>query len=84
MKNKNIWLCILFILAGLVIGGLIGELTSNISFLWWLGYGQEFGISTPLVLDLSAIKITFGLMFKLNIASILGLIIALVIYRKVL
>ena len=54
MKNKNTWICILFILAGLVIGGLIGQLTSGVDFLWWLSYGQEFGLSanSPLVLDL--------------------------------
>ena len=40
MKNKGTWICILFILAGLVIGGLIGQLASGVDFLWWLSYGQ--------------------------------------------
>lgn len=84
MKKKNVWIFILFIFAGLVIGGLLGELASNISNLWWLNYGQEFGISTPLVLNLSALKLTFGLMIKLNVASIIGLIISMFIYIKVL
>ena len=39
MKGKG-WICVLFILAGLVIGGLIGNLASGIDFLWWLSYGQ--------------------------------------------
>ena len=59
MKNKNAWICILFILAGLVIGGLIGQLTEGVDFLWWLSYGQEFGLSSPLILDLGIIKLTF-------------------------
>ena len=86
MKNKNTWICILFILAGLVIGGLIGQLTSGVDFLWWLSYGQEFGLSanSPLVLDLGIAKVTFALMFKINIASILGVIISIFIYRKAL
>ena len=58
MKNKNAWICILFILAGLVIGGLLGELASNVDFLWWLSYGQSFGLSTPVTLDLSVLKIS--------------------------
>lgn len=84
MKNKNTWICILFILAGLVIGGLIGRLTEGIDFLWWLSYGQEFGLSqdAPLTLDLGIIKLTFAMMFKINIASILGVIISIFIYRK--
>lgn len=81
-KDKSIWILILFIFAGLVVGGLIGELTKNVSFLWWLGYGQSFGLETPLVLDLSITKITFALMFKINIASVIGMAISIFIYKK--
>lgn len=83
MKGRG-WICVLFILAGLVIGGLIGNLTSGIDFLWWLSYGQEFGLSSPLILDLGVIKLTFAIMFKINIASIVGVIISMFIYRKAL
>ena len=83
MRGKG-WICVLFILAGLVIGGLIGNLTSGIDFLWWLSYRQEFGLSSPLILDLGVIKLTFAIMFKINIASIVGVIISMFIYRKAL
>lgn len=82
-RDKNIWILIVFILAGLVIGGLLGELASKVEFLWWLSYGQEFGLSSPVVLDLNIIKLTFGLTLKINIASIIGMAIAIFIYRKV-
>lgn len=82
-KSKNIWILILFILSGLVIGGLLGQLAGQVDFLWWLSYGQSFGLESPIVLDLSIVEVTFGLMFEINIASILGLIIAILIYRKV-
>lgn len=82
-KNKSILVLLVFILSGLVIGGLIGELTRNVDFLWWLSYYQEFGLSTPLYLDLSIIKITFGLSFRINVASIIGMLLAIFIYRKV-
>lgn len=81
MKGKG-WVCVLFILAGLVIGGLIGNLTSGVDFLWWLSYGQEFGLSSPLILDLGVVKLTFAIMFKINIASIVGVIISMFIYKK--
>ena len=83
MKEKNIWILLIFILSGLVVGGLLGELASKVDFLWWLGYGQSFGLTSPLELDLSIMKITFALFFKINIASIIGLILAIFIYRKV-
>ncbi|MBQ3145263.1 MAG: DUF4321 domain-containing protein [Clostridia bacterium] len=82
-KEKNIWILIVFLLSGLVIGGLLGELASKVDWLWWLSYGESFGLATPIELDLSVITITFGLMFKINIASIIGMILAIFIYRKV-
>ena len=81
-KEKNIWILLVFLLSGLVIGGLLGELASKVDWLWWLSYGEKFGLATPIELDLSVISITFGLMFKINIASIVGMAIAIFIYRK--
>lgn len=82
-RDKNIWILLLFILSGLVVGGLLGEVASKVDFLWWLGYGESFGLTSPLELDLNIVKITFGLVFKINIASIIGMIIAIFIYKKV-
>ena len=82
-KDKNIWVLILFILAGLVVGGLLGELASRVDFLWWLGYGQTFGLQEPLVLDINLLKITFALVVKVNIASVIGMLLAILIYKKV-
>lgn len=82
-REKNIWILVLFILCGIVVGGLLGDLASKVDFLWWLSYGESFGLSQPIELDLSVIKITFGLMFKINISSIIGMILAIFIYRKV-
>lgn len=82
-RDKNIWILLIFILAGIVLGGLLGQLASGVDFLWWLSYGEEFGLSSPIELDLSVIKITFGLVFKMNVASIIGMAIAIFVYRKV-
>lgn len=82
-REKNMWILILFILCGIVVGGLLGNLASKIDFLWWLSYGESFGLSEPISLNLSVIQVTFGLMFKINIASIIGMVLAIFIYRKV-
>ena len=81
-KDKSTLELIIFILCGLVIGGLIGQLTQGVSFLSWLSYGQTFGIADPVSLDLGVVKLTFGIMFNINISSIIGIIIAIFIYRK--
>ena len=35
-KEKNIWILLIFLLSGLVLGGLLGEIAKNVDFLWWL------------------------------------------------
>ncbi len=77
MRSKSGWALLLLMLAGIVIGGFIGDLT-NIS---WLNYGQTFGLSSPIILDLGVLVITFALTIRITIASILGIIIAILIYR---
>lgn len=81
-RQRNSWVLLLFLLAGIVLGGLIGELAGKIDFLWWLGYGQTFGLTEPLVLNLEVVTLTFALQFKINIASIVGVALAIFLYRK--
>jgi len=83
IKDKGRIISVLFVLGGLVIGGLIGDLASNVSWLNWLAFGEEFGLRDPILLDLNVMTITFGLTIRINIASIIGVIISLVVYRKV-
>ena len=82
-KDKNIWILIVFILSGLVIGGLLGELASNVDWLSWLSYIQEFGLRSPIELDLSVVQITFALMFRISVSSIIGMVLAIFIYKKI-
>ena len=59
-------------------------MTAGVSGLSWLSYGNTFGINSngnPLVLDLGILVITFALQIKITVASIIGVIAAIVIYR---
>lgn len=78
---KNNWTLLIILLCGIVLGGFIGTLASKVSFLSWLGYGSTFGLTSPIVLDLGILVLTFGLTITINIASIIGLIIGIVVYR---
>lgn len=81
-RDKSFWILIIFILSGLVIGGLLGQLASHVDWLSWMSFGQQFGLENPITLNLNVVTLTFGLMFNINIASIIGMTIAIVIYRK--
>lgn len=80
-SRKNNWVLVIILLCGIVLGGYLGTLASNISFLNWLAYGNTFGLTSPVVLDLGILVLTFGLTIKINIASIIGLIIGIIVYR---
>lgn len=79
--SKNSWALFLLILAGIVLGGFIGMLTEGVSALSWLSYGQSFGLEEPLVLNLGILVLSFSLSIKITIASIIGVILAIIIYR---
>ena len=75
---------VIALFAGIILGGYLGELALSVPALSFLAAGKELGLTSPLVLDLSILKITFAFTIKLNIAGILGLIAALFIVKKAL
>ena len=79
--GKNNWALTMLILAGIVLGSFIATLTAGLPGLGWLSFGQTFGFENPIILDLGVMVITFGLTIKITIASILGIIIAAIIYH---
>lgn len=76
MKRVN-WTLVVLVLIGFVIGRFIGTYFEG-SF---LNYGQAFGLSTPIELNLGFIILTFGLQFQITIASVIGVVIALIVYK---
>lgn len=76
MKKVN-WVFVVVVLIGFVIGRFIGTYFEGT----FLNYGQSFGLSSPIELDMGFILLTFGLQIRITIASVIGVIIALVVYR---
>lgn len=73
-----------FLLAGIVLGTVIGRLCSQVSFLSWLSYSMTVGIDTgsPVILDLIVFKLAFGFTMSVNAAQIICVIAALITYNK--
>ncbi len=78
---KNAWVLFILILCGIVLGGFLGMMAENVSFLSFLNYGQTFGLSSPVTLDLGVLTLTFGLTIRISIASIIGVIISIIVYK---
>ncbi len=75
---------LVFLLAGIVLGTILGRLCEGVSFLSWLSYSMSVGLDTasPLVLDLIVFKLAFGFSLTVNTAQIICIIAALLIYNK--
>ncbi len=76
LKKVN-WVLVVLVLIGFVIGRFIGTYFDGT----FLNYGQTFGLSSPIELNMGFVVLTFGLQFHITIASVIGVIIAFVIYR---
>ncbi len=84
LKNGRFGVLILLILAGVVVGGFIGEYLGQMLNMKWLMYGDEFGISEPFVLNLGIIKLQFGFVVRFSISGIIGILIAIFTYKKII
>lgn len=80
IAGKSTWMLVMLVLIGAVLGSFIGNLAAGSAFSW-LNYGKTFGLTSPIVLDMAVLSLTFGLTIHFSIATILGIIIAIFIYR---
>ena len=82
-SEKSIGFLIFVILLGAICGSLIGDLLgANINALKFLKNIYTIGTSKPLTLDLKVLSLSFGINFNINLMSILGIILAIILYRK--
>ena len=85
MRTRSIYSAFL-VLVGIVVGTLLAKVTAAVPALGWLSYALTLGLETPLVLNLSVIRLTFGLSVDLSISVILCVVISLVVgnyfYKK--
>ena len=81
-KQKNGWAFFLLLLAGIVVGGALGEWLGQQPNFQWLRYGFVFGIEQPFTLNLQIIQLTIGAAIKITISSLIGILGAILIFRR--
>ena len=84
MDSAVVLLVILILgaLIGSVIGEVIGALAPGGYVAAIFAKGINPGITPPAVLDLKVLTLTFGVAMRINLASVLGIALALLIYRR--
>lgn len=80
MKKGSTLVLILVILAGSIFGKIIGGALS--SYMPVLNYGESIGFG-PTLIDLNIVKFTVGFNASMTVAGIIGIIIAIFVYRKI-
>ncbi len=78
--KEYIFITLLGAISGSFIGQFLGNTFTNLEF---LGKTYAIGFKSPLIIDLRVMEITFGLNFSLNMMAIVGIILAIVIYKKI-
>ena len=84
--HRGLGLLLLAVVVGLVLGSLLGELLGQLVGPPWLKdlltRGPMLGLTPPATLDLRLLSVTFGIIFKVNVVGVLGILAALVIARR--
>ena len=75
------WVLIVVIVAGGLLGSVIAEAVVGYPLLGFLAREVRAGIDPPVTLDLRIISLTLGGLIRLNLAMVLGVIVAVWIYR---
>ncbi|GAA0747573.1 DUF4321 domain-containing protein [Clostridium oceanicum] len=72
-----------FILLGAILGSISGEIIgNNFSVLSFLKSSYTIGTTSPMALNLKVFNLTLGLSININIMTIIGIIVSILLYRK--
>ena len=69
----------LFILLGALTGSLLGEMLGDITALKFIKNVYTIGTGSPVTINLGSFALSFGLNLNLNIMSIVGIIVAIIL-----
>ena len=72
--------------AGLAVGSLLGELLGSFVPTGWfhdlLTRDPAIGLTSPATLDLRFLSVTFGLVLKVNLVGVIGIVISAIALRR--
>lgn len=67
---------------GAVIGSILNELLASAGAPGWLVNKLTLGLDPPLLLDLVVLRFSVGLTLTMSLASVLGMLIALIAFHR--
>lgn len=82
MSKRKI-LNVFLVLIGIVIGTFVGGICKDVNGLSWLAYGVDFGMTSPLVLNLGVMQLTFAASIDLTLSVVIFVILSLILGRVI-
>lgn len=81
------WFYVVVMIIGALMGTVLGEVVGVYAQSGVIHdifvKGVDFGLAQPFNLDLKVFTLTFGASVKLNLASVLGMVLAALLVRKI-
>jgi hypothetical protein len=80
--KRNGWILVLFMLCGVLIGSILGELLGSAFTADILTKSLRIGtIDDPITLNLLVLDMTLGAVIHINFGTILGIILGILLYK---
>lgn len=75
------WALALIVVVGALVGSVIAEIVVNMPYLDLMSREVRAGLDPPLTLDLRIVTLTIGFVVRLSLATVLGMIVAVWVFR---
>jgi len=75
------WILIVVVVAGAMLGSVVADALGQFTYLAPLGHSVAVGMDPPVTLDLRVVTLTLGFVVRLNLATVLGIITAVYVFR---
>ncbi len=81
-KGGSLLLLFVLLILAVVVGGVLSASLQHFPWAGFLIYTKTFGITQPVTLDLSILKISFGFILRIDLVEVLCILAALLLYRR--
>lgn len=75
------WILVVIVIAGAMLGSVLANAVGQFTYLSWLGRSLSVGVAPPVVIDLHVLTVTAGFVVRLNLAVLLGILVAAFVFR---
>ena len=75
------WILVVIVIAGAMLGSVLANAVGQFTYLSWLGRSLTLGVTPPVVIDLHVLTVTVGILVRLNLAVLLGILVAAYVFR---